>query len=250
VLQKLKSANPNAAPFAFNYQLFGAYRWFNTLYQAGGTALDDSLERPTLDTPQARKALEWTKSLYTDGLHAPSVLVKRPTYPDEIFPTQKISMIQMGDFLVPSTEDAVKGKFEWGVTYLMKDVAAACDLGGNAVVVTAEAKNIDAAAEFAKFLATKENMQYFCEQTTVLPVRTDLVDADLKFAARPDLMPVFQQQATTMPPGLVKVSTSRAFTGINQALIDNMDQYLSNPSASTDSVIQGLTASMEKALRA
>src|SRR5829696_7952839 len=88
VLQKLKAANPGAAPFAFNYQLYGAYRWFNTLYQAGGTVLDDSLQNVTLDTPQARKALEWTKSLYTNGLHAPSVLVKRPTYPDEIFPTQ------------------------------------------------------------------------------------------------------------------------------------------------------------------
>ncbi|MDP9143192.1 MAG: hypothetical protein M3N43_00565, partial [Actinomycetota bacterium] len=103
---------------------------------------------------------------------------------------------------------------------------------------------------FAKFLVTKENMKSFCEQTTVLPVRTDLVDAKLDFAARPDLMPVFQKQATTMPPGLVKVSTSRAFTGINQALIDNMDQYLSNPSASTDSVVQGLTSGIEKALRA
>jgi multiple sugar transport system substrate-binding protein len=250
VLQKLKAANLGAAPFAFNYQLYGAYRWFNTLYQAGGTVLDDSLENVTLDTPQARKALEWTKSLYTNGLHAPSVLVKRPTYPDEIFPTQKISMIQTGDFLIPSIEDAVKGKFEWGVTYLMKDTAAATDLGGNAVVVTAESKNMDAAAEFAKFLVTKENMQTFCEQTTVLPVRKDLVDAKLKFAVRPDLMPVFQQQATTMPEGLVKVSTSKSFTGINQALIDNMDQYLGNPSASTDSVIQSLTGSIQKALRA
>jgi hypothetical protein len=29
-----------------------------------------------------------------------------------------------------------------------------------------------------------------------------------------------------------------------------MDQYLSNPSASTDSVIQGLTSSIQKALKA
>lgn len=28
---KLKEANPGSSPFAFNYQLFGAYRWFNTL---------------------------------------------------------------------------------------------------------------------------------------------------------------------------------------------------------------------------
>ena len=250
VLEKLKAAGTGAAPFAFNYQLFGAYRFFNTVYQAGGSVLDDSLQKVTLDTPEVRKALEFTKSLYTKGLHAPSVLVKRPTYPDEIFPTQKISMIQTGDFLIPSLESTIGKKFEWGVTYLMKDAAAATDLGGNGVVVTEQAKNKDVAAAFAKFLVTKENMAMFCEENTVLPVRTDLVDAELKYAVRPDLMPVFQKQATTMPPGLVKVSTVPAFPGINQALVDNMDQYLSNPSATTDSIVSALTTAIEKALKA
>ncbi|MBL7253495.1 ABC transporter substrate-binding protein [Paractinoplanes lichenicola] len=250
VLRKLKAANPGVSPFAFNYQLFGAYRWFNTLYQAGGTLLDDALENPALDSAQTRKALEFTRSLYTEGLHAPSVLVKRPTYPDEIFPTQKISMIQAGDFLIPSLDAAIKDKFEWGVTYLMRDAGAATDLGGNAVVVTDGAKNLDVAAEFAKFLVTKENMQAFCERTTVLPVRKDLADAKLAYAARPDLMPVFQQQATTMPEGLVKAATSRAFAGINQALVDTMDQYLSNPSAGTDDTVRALTDGVQKALKA
>jgi multiple sugar transport system substrate-binding protein len=250
VLKRLKAANLGAEPFAFNYQLFGAYRFFNTVYQAGGTVLDDSLEEVTLDTPEARKAFEFVKSLYTERLHASSILVKRPTYPDEVFPTGRISMIQTGDFLIPSLEEAIAGKFEWGVTYLPQDEAAATDLGGNAVVVTAEAKNPDVAAEFAKFLVTKENMQTFCEQTTVLPVREDLVDAELAYAVRPDLMPVFQKQATTMPQSLVDVSTSPAFPGINQALVDTMDQYLSDPGASTDSVVEDLTSAIEKALQA
>lgn len=249
VLRKLKTADLGAAPFAFNYQLYGAYRWFNTLYQAGGSVLDDKLEKVTLDTPEARRAFEFTKSLYAEGLHAPSVLVKRPTYPSDIFPTQKISMIQTGDFLIPSLETAIGKKFEWGVTYLMRDKAAATDLGGNAVVVTDQAKNKDVAAEFAKFLVTKENMALFCEQATVLPVRKDLVDAKLAYASRPDLMPVFQKQATTMPAGLVKAATSPAFAGINQALVDSMDQYLSQASGSTDAVVKSLTSGIEKALR-
>jgi multiple sugar transport system substrate-binding protein len=116
-------------------------------------------------------------------------------------------------------------------------------------VVTDGAKNPDVAAEFAKFLVTKENMQTFCEKTTVLPVRQDLADAKLAYAARPDLMPVFQQQATTMPEGLVKAATSPAFAGINQALVDTMDQYLSNPSANTDDTVRALTAGVQKALK-
>lgn len=249
VLVKLKAANAGVSPFAFNYQLYGAYRWFNTLYQAGGTVLDDAQKQVTLNTDAAKKALTWTQSLYTKGLHAPSILVKRPTYPDEVFPTQKISMIQAGDFLIPSLDAAIGKKFEWGVTYLPRDTAAATDLGGNAVVVTDQSKNKDAAAEFAKFLASKEQMQYFCEQTTVLPVRIDLADAKLAYVTRPDLMPAFQKQATTMPASLVKTSTLPAFPGINQALVDNMDQFLSNPSATVDSVIGGLTSAIEKALK-
>jgi len=250
VLRKLKAANLDAAPFAFNYQAFGAYRWLNTLYQAGGTVADADLKKSTFDTAAARKALEWNRSLYTEGLHASSVLVKRPTYPDEIFPTQKISMIQAGDFLIPSLQAAIGKKFDWGVTYLPRNVAAATDLGGNAVVVTEQSKNKVVAAEFAKYLVTAENMKLFCEQTTVLPVRKDLVDKTLSYATRPDLMPVFQKQATTMPDALVKTSTVAAFPGINQALVDNMDQFLSNPSAGVDSVVSSLTSGITKALKA
>ncbi|WP_295695151.1 extracellular solute-binding protein [Lapillicoccus sp.] len=249
VLQRLKAADTGAAPFAFNYQLYGAYRWFNTLFQAGGTVLDGGQKTPTLDTDQAKAALTWTQSLYTKKLHAESVLVKRPTYPDEIFPTQKISMIQAGDFLIPSLQTAIGKKFDWGVTYLPRNVAAATDLGGNAIVVTDQSKNKAVAAEFAKFLVTAENMKLFCEQTTVLPVRKDLVDKTLSYATRPDLMPVFQKQATTMPDALVKTSTVAAFPGINQALVDTMDQFLSNPSAGVDSVVSSLTAGIDKALK-
>ncbi|MGL5818319.1 MAG: ABC transporter substrate-binding protein [Phycicoccus sp.] len=248
VLQKLRSANPGVAPFAFNYQVFGAYRWFNTLFQAGGAVLSEDLRSVTLDTPEARRALEWTQRLYTDGLHAPSVLVKRPTYPDDIFPTRKIAMIQAGNFLVPSLDSTIGKKFDYGVAPLMRDTQAAADLGGNAVVVTDGAKNKDAAAEFAKFLVTRENMQYFCEQTTVLPVRGDLVDAELDFAVRPDLLPVFQAQATTLPEQLVTTTTVPEFPAINQALVDSMDQFLSDPSASVDSVVTSLTEKITEAL--
>ena len=247
VLQQLKDANLGASPFAFNYQAFGAYRWFNTLYQAGGQVLDG--ETSALGSEESRRALEWTKGLYTDGLHEPSILVRRPTYPDEVFPTGKISMIQTGDFLIPSLEAAIDGKFEWGITYLMRDKQAAADLGGNAVVVTEGSRDVAAAGAFARFLGEAEQMAYFCEQTTVLPVRNDLADAELDFAVRPDLMPVFQQQATTFPDDLVATTVSPGFAGINQALVDGLDEYFGNPDSSTDDVVERLSADVESAVQ-
>lgn len=248
VLQQLQDADLGAAPFAFNYQNFGAYRWFNTLYQAGGQVIDG--DTSALGSPEARTALEWTRQLYTDGLHEPSVLVRRPTFPDEIFPTGQISMIQTGDFLIPGIEAAVDGRFEWGVTYLMRDQDQAADLGGNAIVVTEQASDQAAAAAFARFLGEQEQMSYFCEQTTVIPVRNDLAEAELDFSVRPDLMPVFQQQATTFPEDLVATTVSPGFAGINQALIDNMDEYLGDPDSSTDDVVAALSGDIESAVAA
>jgi multiple sugar transport system substrate-binding protein len=46
----------------------------------------------------------------------------------------------------------------------------------------------------------------------------------------------------------VQTCTLPAFPGINQALIDNMDQYLSKPDASVDSVISGITSGIQKTL--
>ncbi len=250
VLEALAASGVSPAPFAFNYQLFGAYRWLNTLYQAGGSLLSEDLESVTLDTPQARRALEFTRGLYTEGLHASSILVKRPTYPSDVFPTQQVSMIQAGDFLIPDLQQTVGDRFEWGVTYLMRDAEAAADLGGNAVVVTRDAPNAPVAAAFAKYLVSTEAMRSFCEATTVLPVRTDLVDAELDYAVRPDLMPVFQQQATTLPPDLVAASTVRGFPAVNQLLVDSMDQYLSDPRSSTDALVTRLSDGVERALQA
>ena len=247
VLQQLKDADLGAAPFAFNYQAFGAYRWFNTLYQAGGQVLDG--DSSALGSEESRRALEWTKALYTDGLHEPSVLVRRPTYPDEIFPTGAISMIQTGDFLIPGLEAAIDGKFEWGITYLMRDQQAAADLGGNAVVVTEGSRDVPAAAAFARFLGESEQMAYFCEQTTVIPVRNDLADAELNFSVRPDLMPIFQQQATTFPDDLVATTVSPGFAGINQALVDSLDEYLGNPGSATDDVVERLSGDVESAVQ-
>jgi multiple sugar transport system substrate-binding protein len=158
-------------------------------------------------------------------------------------------MIQTGDFLIPSLEAAIDGKFEWGVTYLMRDERAAADLGGNAVVVTEGSRDVEAAAAFARFLGEQEQMAYFCEQTTVLPVRNDLADAELDFSVRPDLMPVFQQQATTFPEDLVATTVSPGFPGINQALVDTLDEYLGDPGSSTDDVVERLSADVERAVQ-
>jgi len=134
-------------------------------------------------------------------------------------------MIFAGDFLLPALKDTVK-KFEYGVLPMPRDKEAATDLGGNAVVVTNASKNQALAAKFAQYLADKPQMQAFCEKTGTLPSRTSLSEAKLNFAISPELMPIYQQQAKTLPTDLVKAVTLPKFTQINTGFVDQIDGLL------------------------
>ncbi|NUS01810.1 MAG: sugar ABC transporter substrate-binding protein [Nonomuraea sp.] len=249
VAERLKAAGLGATPFGVNWQQYAAFRWFNWLWQAGGSALGADGTSVTLDSPQARQALAFTKSFYDKGLSPKNIMVKTSNSPDLVFPSGKISMAFAGDFLLPDLTTRAT-TFEFGATYLPKGPGgAAADLGGNAVVVTSQSKDPDTAAAFAKFLAAPENMKLFCEKTTVLPARKDLAGQQLAYSVRPDLMPVFQQQATAMPPALVKLVTMPAFSGVNDALVQHLEAHFTG-GQTADDTLSALTAAVQKAITA
>ena len=91
-------------------------------------------------------------------------------------------------------------------------------------------------------------MQLFCEQTGVLPVRNDLVDAQLNFTTRNDLMPVFQKQATTLPDKPGQDRHAARVPGDQPGADRQHGPVLVEPAAaSVDSVIAGLTTGIDKA---
>ncbi len=201
-----------SAAFGVNWQQYGAYRWFNWPWQAGGKALAPDGKSVVFDSPQARQTLEFTKSFYDKGLMPKNMMVKTANSPDLVFGSGKISMAFVGDFLLPDINKTAKG-IEIGATFLPKGPGgAAADLGGNAVAVTTQSKSPEAAAAFAKFLAEPANMQLFCEQTDGAPGPQGPGRGHAELRGLPDLMPVFQQQATTMPADLVQFVTLPGFS--------------------------------------
>ena len=243
MLDEIKS-KAGVFPFAMNWQLFGCYRWMNWLYADGGKMLDGS-GKPSLESPQGEETLALFKSWHDKGLYPPNLGPKGPGYPDETFPSGKIAMISAGDFLLPSLATTVK-KFEWGATYLPKGKAgAATDLGGTAVVVSKDAKEPEAAAAFAQFLVTEANQTLFCELAATIPTLKSLATAKLKFAVRPDLMPVFLSQATTLPADLVKAVSIPNFTDVNTSMQKELDAFLSGGQSSTDA-LKHMDAAIDK----
>lgn len=244
ILGQVKAANPSGFPLAVNWQAAGAYRWLSFLAQAGGAVYDEGGTTVTIASDEGARALEYCQGLYTAGFHDPSFLVQAANYPDEAFPSGQLKSIYAGDFLLPSLTDTTTD-FDFGATFLPRDAAAATDLGGNAVVVPADAPNLEAAAQFAAFLANRDNMKLFCEQTTVLPTRTDLTGADLTYAVRPELMPVFVEQATTIPESLVTASTAKSFSGINVALQQELEACFGGGQG-VDETLANLKAAIEE----
>jgi multiple sugar transport system substrate-binding protein len=232
--------------FAMNWQLFGAYRWMTFLYEAGGTMLDAS-GKPTLSSPAGQKTLAFFKTWADEKLYPANAQPKGPAYPDELFPAGKIGMIFAGDFLIPSLADGIK-KFQWGVTYMPRGKTSATDLGGTAVVASKDAKDPEAAAKFLDFLVTDANQRLFCEKTGTLPTLKSLTNVKLKYAVRPDVMPVYVKQATTLPTRLVQEVSIPGFTEINNAMVTQLEAFLvSGQSATT--TLKNMDSAVAKATK-
>jgi multiple sugar transport system substrate-binding protein len=247
VATKLKSSLPDGTyPFAYDWQQYGAYRWLTWLFEAGGRILEEDLKTPAIVSAEGKKALEYTLNFFTQQWVPKNTSTKGASYPDSVFISQKVAMAYVGDFLLPGLEDGIKSKFEWKATYQPKDVRASSDLGGNALVATQQSKNPELAAEFLKFMVDAPNMQAFCEEAIELPTLQSLVDAKLDFATRPDLMPYFVQQATTMTPEDVSQVAQPAAGEMNTVLMNELEQcFISGQSV--DDTLQKIADGVEKA---
>lgn len=217
------SLDGDVRAFCYDWQELGAFRWLTWLFEAGGRLLEDDLTTPAIDSDAGRRALEFTTSFFDRGWVPQNTSVKAATYPDAAFTSGQVAMAFAGNFLLPAIEEGVGGKFEYAVTYQPRDVRAASDLGGNALVATADATDPDLAAQFLAFMVEPENMQTFCEQALELPTRQSLIDAPLDFTTRPDLMPVYVEQSTTLGAEDVAQVTVPFFGKVNALLQDQLE---------------------------
>ncbi|MET9255159.1 sugar ABC transporter substrate-binding protein [Streptomyces sp. NPDC003717] len=227
VCARLRSKLHGVYPFTYGWQQAGAFRWLSWLWQAGGSLLTPDLKAPALESAAGLKALRFTQDFFRRGWVPPNSSVKTASFPDSLFTAGTTAMAFAGDFLLPNM---VAGLDEdlFGVTYQPRDRRAATDLGGNAVVATHSTEKPELAADFLKFLVSEENMRRFCEQCVVLPTRKELLQSRLDYAVRPDLMPAFADQATTLTPAMTAEIAVPFFGRVNAALQDELEAAFVN----------------------
>lgn len=247
VLAKLRSTLPQKQyPFADNWQLGGATRWATWLFNAGGRLLSPDLKHSAVESAAGTKALDYTRDFFAKRYVPANSSVKSNSYADTTWLAGTTALVSAGNFLLPEFAPA---KFDWGVTYLPKDVRAADDLGGNALVATKTSKHPDLAAQFLSFMVTESAMTEFCAASLELPTLQNLVGRDLGWKVRKGLMPVFVDQATTITASDVAQLTVPAATAINTALESRLEVAF-RQGTSTSSTLSALTGDLNKALAA
>ncbi len=245
-VQKVMPANHYA--FMYDWAQTGAFRWLTWLFEAGGNLLSSDLKSAAINSPQGKKALEFTQSFFTEKLVPPNTSTGNSTFPDTLFLSKTIGMAFAADFLLPG--DISTAKFDWGVTFQPRDVAASSDLGGNGIVAAAQTHQPEATAEFLQFLASRDAMSTFCAMTNELPTRTDLDAKAIKWAIAGDVMPVFVEQATTLTASQAQQVTIPAFGKINTALQNGLDPVFTqnqSPSTALSSMSNAVNSAIQQA---
>ncbi len=249
VATKLRKSLPsNKFPFAYDWTQAGAFRWLSWLYEAGGTLLSSDLKKCALPSAAGTKAMDYTKSFFTNKWVPASNTIKTSTYSDNFFLAQTVPMSFVGDFLVPEIADPKKGYKggDWGATFMPRDKQGADDLGGNAMVATKNTKNPDLAGAFLRFLVQEDIMKYFCEQAVELPTLQSLASEKLKYAYRPDVVTICAESAKTISPTIVKESTVPAFADINTVLQDQLE--LAFHGQSTSATLSAISSKVNQTL--
>ncbi|MBG6217131.1 multiple sugar transport system substrate-binding protein [Arthrobacter sp. CAN_A6] len=223
VAQQLRaSLPPDLYPAVYNWQLGGSTRWLSWLFQAGGRLFNDDLSGPAIESEAGTRALTFTQNLFRENLVPPNSSVKSSTYADNAFAAGTTALAFVGNFVLPSLDETITD-FEWGATYLPRDERGACDLGGNALVATKNARNPELAAEFLKFMVQPDQMSDFCARAMELPTLQSLVGTELDYQTRPDIAGIFVDQATTLQPEDVQQLTNPAMAEINPKLRDQLE---------------------------
>jgi multiple sugar transport system substrate-binding protein len=245
ILSTLRGKLPAAKyPFVDNWQQYGSPRWLTWLFNAGGRLLSEDLKSSAIQSAAGTKALDYTKEFFTKKYVPANSSTKSNAYADTTWLAGTTAMVSAGNFLLP---EFVSAKFEWGVTYLPKDVRGADDLGGNALVGTASTKNKDLTAEFLKWMVSADAMSTFCGTALELPTLQSLVGKDLGWKVQEGAMPVFVNQATTITADDVKQLSVPASAAITTVLTNQLEAAFRG-GQSTSATLANIAAGVNKAL--
>ena len=242
ISRKLKEKGTSRYPLAPAWDdASNAYRWMWLLNMRGGNLLNEQLSAPAIDSAAGVETIQFTKSWFEDGIVPPNSSIKTSEAPQQLFSTGTVAMMLKGASQMSYLREHMTE--EWGITYLMRDLHPASDMGGNTMVATKDTKHPELAADFLQFLAKPEQMSKFCATVGFLPTRPDVLDT-IVYEDDPEHMKVFVEQSRHVHPQMAAEQTVPEFNSINTVLGDQLELAFKSGQSARDTarnIAEGLT---------
>ncbi len=137
------------------HQPVSFYEFYKVLEQNGGTFLDDSGTKVAFNTPEGVEAAEWLVG--KSGTVMPTIEQGQgtPDFDTNLFKDGKLAMLYTGIWMFGAFADV---PFGWDIAVEPGNTQQASALFSNAVGVSAESDNVEAATKFAEFLTSSDIM--------------------------------------------------------------------------------------------
>ncbi|HEU4917579.1 MAG TPA: extracellular solute-binding protein [Acidimicrobiia bacterium] len=216
-------------------------RWGAFLFQNGASITNEDNTAMTLDTPEAREAIEYVAGLYQDGFAVKPAAIDSG-WSGEAFGQNKVAMVVEGNWVAPAMAADFPDK-----QYAVAELPAGPAGPGNFAFtvcygVAADAANPEASWQLVDYLTNEEGSLAWTEAFSVMPARQSV--AEQWVAAHPELEPFVAgaeySQRWGFVPGFGDV-LGVFNTGIEGVVDGNMtiDQVIADTTAAGEGVLEG-----------
>ncbi len=217
-------------------------RWAQFLFQNGADLTNEDVTEMTLDTPEAREALEFIGGMYADGLMVSNTALDAE-WSGEAYGDGSAAMTMEGNWIATALTNEYPDR---EVAYAELPAGPGGDKGTFAFTVcygvAADAANPEASWALADYLTNAEGSLAYTEAFNVMPARVSVQEQWI--AAHPDLEPfvagVEYAHKWQFVPGFSDVTS--VFDEQAQALVDgngSVDELIEETTAAGEDVLGG-----------
>lgn len=220
-------------------------RFTTLIYQAGGSLLNPELNASNFNTPETKHAVSFFKELHDEEIIPSSVWLGSEN-PNNLFRTGQVAMHFAGSWMIANYKDEIKD-FEWGVTYLPKEMTRSSVPGGKYLAAFQNTGVEKEAAEFIEWLSKPENNAQYCQENSYLSQVKGNESLDYEYGK--EFFQIFSKELAATSPQPGAEWGYQAFTGaIQNDLRDKLIEVLAGK-LTVDQYTEDMDALIAEALK-
>lgn len=194
VMRQLKADNPSLVNVMFN----GGrdFWWLPWFYSNGASLLNETLDAPAFNSPEAIATFEYLRALTEEGLIAPPATAGASAQEvQQLFVQGRQAIYSGGHWDMAGLTEAIGDSFTMSAAMFPVSSSSSLALGGDYLVVSKDTENPELACAFVNFLTSKDITQDYAARYFYLPPR---VDAQPEYAQHAEIMSLMQVEANDL----------------------------------------------------